>query len=123
MNIKPHIIKPHIDDEIYRVREFMKELKKIQDDYYKGVEKKLLKDPLYTVDKLKKDFKEITGSSSFFDDDEDSVYDTPSEKLTDYFWDYMNNEDEGKAEDFVEYLIKCQKIYDDWKNCKYTREK
>ena len=89
----------------------MKELKKIQDDYYKGVEKKLLKDPLYTVDKLKKDFKEITGSSSFFDDDEDSVYDTPSEKLTDYFWDYMNNEDEGKAEDFVEYLIRCQKIY------------
>ena len=109
MNIKPHIIKPHIDDEIFRVREFMKELSKVQDEYYKGAEKKLLEHPLYNVDKLKKDLKEITGSSSLFD--EDGVYNTPSEKLTDYFWDYMYNEGEGTAEDFVEYLIRCQKIY------------
>jgi len=111
-------MKPHIDDEIFRVREFMNELKKIQDDYYKGVEKKLLEDPLYNVDKLKKDLEEITGSSSLFDDD--GVYNTYSEKLTDYFWDYMYNEGEG--EDFVAYLITCQKIYGDWKNGKYTRE-
>ena len=29
-------IKPHIDDEIFRVREFMNELMKVQDSKYKA---------------------------------------------------------------------------------------
>ena len=90
-------MRPHIDDEIFRVREFMNELKKIQDNYYKELEKKLLEDPLYSIETVKEELEEITGKSTLIKDEED---------LREWFWDYMYNE--AEKNDFVDYLIDAQ---------------
>ncbi len=90
-------MKPHIDDEIFRVREFMNELSKIQDNYYKDLEKKLVEDPLYSIEKVKELLEELTGSSTLIKDEED---------LREWFWDYMYNE--AEKNDFVDYLIDAQ---------------
>ena len=89
----------HIDDEIFRVREFMKELAEIQDNYYKGLEKKVVINPIYSVTKVQKDLEEITGGSSLIKNETD---------LKEWFWDYMYNEAETNN-DFMDYLIHHQK--------------
>lgn len=91
-------MRPHIDDEIFRVREFMNELSKVQDNYYNKLEKRLLKDPLYSVEKVKEIIEElIEGPSDLINDEKD---------LREWFWDYMYNGDEEK--DFIDYLIDSQ---------------
>lgn len=90
-------MRPHIDDEIFRVREFMNELKKVQDNYYKELENKVVTNRMYTVTKVKNDLEEITGGSSLINSEED---------LKEWFWDYMYNEDQTK--DFMEYLFDAQ---------------
>ncbi len=90
-------MRPHIDDEIFRVREFMKELAKVQDNYYKDLENKVLLNRMYSVDKVKKDLEEITGASTLIESEQD---------LKEWFWDYMYNEAETK--DFMEYLFDAQ---------------
>jgi len=91
-------MRPHIDDEIFRVREFMNELSKVQDNYYNKLEKRLLKDPLYSVEKVKEIIEElIEGPSDLINDEKD---------LREWFWDYMYNGDEEK--DFIDHLIDSQ---------------
>ena len=91
-------MRPHIDDEIFRVREFMNELSKVQDNYYNKLEKRLLEDPLYSVEKVKEIIEElIEGPSDLINDEKD---------LREWFWDYMYNGDEEK--DFIDYLIDSQ---------------
>ena len=90
-------MRPHIDDEIFRVREFMKELAKVQDNYYKDLENRVLLNRMYSVDKVKKDLEEITGASTLIESEQD---------LKEWFWDYMYNEAETK--DFMEYLFDAQ---------------
>ena len=91
-------MRPHIDDEIFRVREFMNELSKVQDNYYNKLEKRLLEDPLYSVEKVKELIEEIIGGPSDLINDE--------KDLREWFWDYMYNGDEEK--DFIDYLIDSQ---------------
>jgi len=91
-------MRPHIDDEIFRVREFMNELSKVQDNYYNKLEKRLLKDPLYSVEKVKELIEELIGGPSDLINDE--------KDLREWFWDYMYNGDEEK--DFIDYLIDSQ---------------
>tara|TARA_Y100000004_G_scaffold195394_1_gene262271 strand:+ start:2869 stop:3153 length:285 start_codon:yes stop_codon:yes gene_type:complete len=75
----------------------MNELSKIQDNYYKDLEKKLVEDPLYSIEKVKELLEELTGSSTLIKDEED---------LREWFWDYMYNE--AEKNDFVDYLIDAQ---------------
>lgn len=75
----------------------MKELLKVQDNYYKDLENKVLLNRMYSVDKVKKDLEEITGTSTLIESDQD---------LKEWFWDYMYNEAEAK--DFMEYLFDAQ---------------
>jgi len=91
-------MRPHIDDEIFRVREFMNELSKVQDNYYNELEKRLLEDPLYSVEKVKELIEELIGGPSDLINDE--------KDLREWFWDYMYNGDEEK--DFIDYLIDSQ---------------
>ena len=91
-------MRPHIDDEIFRVREFMNELSKVQDNYYNKLEKRLLEDPLYSVEKVKELIEELIGGPSDLINDE--------KDLREWFWDYMYNGDEEK--DFIDYLIDSQ---------------
>jgi len=91
-------MRPHIDDEIFRVREFMNELSKVQDNYYNELEKRLLEDPLYSVEKVKELIEELIGGPSDLINDE--------KDLREWFWDYMYNGDEEK--DFIDYLIDYQ---------------
>jgi len=91
-------MRPHIDDEIFRVREFMNELSKVQDNYYNELEKRLLEDPLYSVEKVKELIEELIGGPSDLINDE--------KDLREWFWDYMYNGDEEK--DFIDYLIDFQ---------------
>ena len=91
-------MRPHIDDEIFRVREFMNELSKVQDNYYNKLEKRLLKDPLYSVEKVKELIEELIGGPSDLINDE--------KDLREWFWDYMYNGDDEK--DFIDYLIDSQ---------------
>jgi hypothetical protein len=98
----------HIDDEIFRVHEFMKELAKVQDNYYKELEKKVFEDPLYSVEKVKELIEELTfGSSNLIKDEED---------LREWFWDYMYNEAEEK--DFMDYLIDAQNHHNEFMRLK-----
>lgn len=87
-------MKQHIDDEIFRVREFIQELSKVQDNYYNELEKRFLEDPLYSVEKVKE---LIEGPSDLINDEKD---------LREWFWDYIYNGDEEK--DFIDYLIDSQ---------------
>jgi len=91
-------MRPHIDDEIFRVREFMNELSKVQDNYYNELEKRLLEDPLYSVEKVKELIEELIGGPSDLINDE--------KDLREWFWDYMYNGDDEK--DFIDYLIDFQ---------------
>ena len=91
-------MRPHIDDEIFRVREFMNELSKVQDNYYNKLEKRLLEDPLYSVEKVKELIEELIGGPSDLINDE--------KDLREWFWDYMYNGDDEK--DFIDYLIDFQ---------------
>ena len=101
-------MRPHIDDEIFRVHEFMKELSKVQDNYYKELEKKLLEDPLYSIEKVKEGLEEITGKSTLIKDEED---------LREWFWDYMYNE--AEENDFMDYLIDAQNHNNEFMRRKY----
>jgi len=103
-------MRPHIDDEIFRVREFMKELLKVQDNYYKDLENKVLLNRMYSVDKVKKDLEEITGASTLIESEQD---------LKEWFWDYMYNEAETK--DFMEYLFDAQGHCNEFMKKNYER--
>lgn len=97
-------MRPHIDDEIFRVHEFMKELAKVQDNYYKELEKKVFEDPLYSVEKVKELIEKLTfGSSNLIKDEED---------LREWFWDYMYNE--AEENDFMDYLIDYQNHHNEF---------
>ena len=95
----------HIDDEIFRVREFMHELMKVQDRYYKKLEKKFLKDKIYSLDRVKKDLKQLTGH--------DDLIKTKQE-LKEWFWDYMYNNrqerEEDQDDDFFGYILRHQQL-------------
>ena len=75
----------------------MKELLKVQDNYYKDLENKVLLNRMYSLDKVKKDLEEITGACTLIENEQD---------LKEWFWDYMYNETETK--DFMEYLFDAQ---------------
>lgn len=76
----------------------MNELSKVQDNYYNELEKRLLEDPLYSVEKVKELIEELIGGPSDLINDE--------KDLREWFWDYMYNGDEEK--DFIDYLIDFQ---------------
>jgi hypothetical protein len=76
----------------------MNELSKVQDNYYNELEKRLLEDPLYSVEKVKELIEELIGGPSDLINDE--------KDLREWFWDYMYNGDEEK--DFIDYLIDYQ---------------
>jgi len=76
----------------------MNELSKVQDNYYNKLEKRLLEDPLYSVEKVKELIEELIGGPSDLINDE--------KDLREWFWDYMYNGDEEK--DFIDYLIDSQ---------------
>lgn len=98
-------MKPHIDDEIFRVREFIQELSKVQDSYYEELEKKFREDPLYSLEKVKETLDEVAiGYNSDLINDE--------EQLKEFFWDYMYNDSECR--DFIDYLIEFQKMRNEY---------
>jgi hypothetical protein len=76
----------------------MNELSKVQDNYYNELEKRLLEDPLYSVEKVKELIEELIGGPSDLINDE--------KDLREWFWDYMYNGDDEK--DFIDYLIDFQ---------------
>jgi len=82
-------MKTHIDDEIFKAKDFISELKAVEEIYYRDIVEKFLKSPVYSLEILKDSFPELKNLKEI--------------ELVHHFRDYMMN---GLNDsDFIEYLI------------------